>query len=51
MDSRFIVRNTGAAWATGDTFTDDEGKQRTVQGVSEVYGPGHFLELLARRVG
>ena len=35
MDSRFIVRDTGAAWATGDTFTDDEGKQRTVQGVSD----------------
>ena len=51
MDSRFIVRDTGAAWATGDTFTDDEGKQRTVQGVSEVYGRGRFLELLARRVG
>ena len=41
--------DTGAAWATGDTFTDDEGKQRTVQGVSEVYGRGRFLELLARR--
>ena len=51
MDSRFIVRDTGAAWATGDTFTDDEGKQQTVQGVSEVYGRGRFLELLARRVG
>ena len=49
MDSRFIVRDTGAAWATGDTFTNDEGKQRTVQGVSEVYGRGRFLELLARR--
>ena len=50
MDSRYIIRSE--SWpdaAPADTFTDDDGAMRTVQGVSQVLG-GRYLELLARRV-
>ena len=48
MDTRFIVRSE-STWDEGDTFTDDDGKTRRVQGVVQI-GRSHY-ELLARAIG
>ena len=48
-DTRYLVRRENQEWAAGDTFTDEEGTGRTVQGVSQVLGR-RFLELLGRSI-
>ena len=35
VDLCLVVRLGSVAWAEGDVFTDDDGNQRTIQGVSE----------------
>ena len=49
MDSFFTVRAESGPWREGQTFTDDEGKRRRVQGVSQIGRA--YLELLARAIG
>ena len=51
QDSRYRVRYDPVnPWAEGDTFTDEEGVTRRVEGVGRL-GRNDFLELLARRIG
>ena len=43
------MRAESGPWAEDDTFTDEDGKTSTVEGVEQI-GRG-YLELLARNVG
>ena len=48
-DSRYIVRTESGQWKAGDTFTDESGDTRRIEGVSEI--GRRYLEILARRTG
>ena len=48
-DVRFVVRVDSGPWSAGDILVDDDGHNRSVQGVAKL-GRSH-LELLARRIG
>ena len=51
QDSRYLVHpDNENPWTTGESFVDEEGRIRTVQGVGQVER-NYRLELLARRIG
>ena len=51
QDSRYLVHpDNEHPWSTGESFVDEEGRTRTVQGVGQVER-NYRLELLARRIG
>ena len=49
-DTKLLVRASTGPWTEGDAITDDEGRGRRIDGVSQV-GRGRYIELLARRIG
>ena len=51
QDVFFIVRTSEEDFAVGDTFTDDRGSRRTIQGINyEEFGRGRFTTLLGRAI-
>ena len=46
---RYVVRRTGFVFAVGETFLDEDGASRTVEGLQPV--GRDLLEIMSRRVG